>query len=371
MKLLFFLYSLEAGGAERVTASLANHWAAEGWSITVVTLCGSDRDFYALHPRIVRIGLNLAGVSRGPFGAFRANISRVRALRQLLLQQRPQVAVAMMSTASVLLSWTGWGLGSVVRVGAERIHPPQLPIGRVWGVLRWLGYRYLDAVVAQTTLSARWLLRHTRARTVVVIENPLPSLDNAQPPRVDPDEWLASGDNLLLAMGRLTHQKGFDVLLRAWAPLADRYPSWKLVILGEGPERTALEIQKAHLGLLDSVQLPGRAGNVGDWYRRADLFVLSSRFEGFPNVLAEAMAHGLAAVSTNCPTGPAELVHSGVDGSLVPVEDVDSLRLALAALIEDPMAREAMGRQALGVTDRLALPVVAARWQQLFAQLGS
>jgi glycosyltransferase involved in cell wall biosynthesis len=132
-----------------------------------------------------------------------------------------------------------------------------------------------------------------------------------------------------------------------------------------------LEAQIQALGLGQAVLLPGRAGNVSEWYRRADLFVLSSRFEGFPNVLAEAMASGLAVVSTDCPTGPAAIVRDGVDGLLVPVDQPAALRQALARLMHDGALRASMAQGACQLADRLAPEVVAGRWQQLFAELGA
>jgi glycosyltransferase involved in cell wall biosynthesis len=192
-----------------------------------------------------------------------------------------------------------------------------------------------------------------------------------QPPQLDPARWLADDDRLLLAVGRLSRQKGFDLLLEAWSTLAGQQPRWRLVILGEGPDRQALEAQIQALGLVQAVLLPGRAGNVSEWYRRADLFVLSSRFEGFPNVLAEAMASGLAVVSTDCPTGPAAIVRDGVDGLLVPVDQPAALRQALARLMHDDALRASMAQRACQLADRLAPEVVAGRWQQLFAELGA
>jgi glycosyltransferase involved in cell wall biosynthesis len=371
MELLFVIYSLEGGGAERVTTTLANHWASQGWSITLVTLAGGANDFFALDSRIVRVSLNLAGVSGGLLSGLLANLRRLRALRQLLRQRRPRVAVAMMSSANVLLALAAFGLKDLVTIGSERSHPPQRPLGRFWGGLRWFSYCQLCAVVAQTSVSARWISRHTLARRVAVIENPLPTELRNQPPQLDPARWLAADDRVLLAVGRLSQEKGFDLLLESWSTLANHQPHWRLVILGEGPERASLEAQIQALGLDRAVLLPGRAGNVSDWYRRADLFVLSSRFEGFPNVLAEAMASGLAVVSTDCPTGPAAIVRDGVDGLLVPMNQPAALREALARLMHDDAMRASMAQCASQIAGRLELEVVAGRWRQLFAALGA
>lgn len=366
MHLLFVLYSLGAGGAERVTSTLANYWALQGHDVSVVTFTASTVDFYVLDPPIRRISLNLASASIGPGSAVRANFGRALALRRVLTQQQPDVAIAMMPTANTLLAIAALGLPGLVTLGSERIHPPELSIGRFWGVLRWCSYALLDAVVAQTDRSAAWIRHHTLARRVVVIENPLSPLPLTKPPLISPLTLIAPHKQVLLAVGRLEYQKGFDLLLDAFARVARRHLHWQLVILGEGNDRPALERLRLIARLEDRVVLPGRVGNVSDWYDRADLFVLSSRFEGFPNVLAEAMAAGLSVVSTDCPTGPADLVRDGVNGRLVPVDDAVALAEALDGLMANGMARQALGSEARQLSSRLALGRIATRWERLF-----
>jgi glycosyltransferase involved in cell wall biosynthesis len=186
-------------------------------------------------------------------------------------------------------------------------------------------------------------------------------------PALSPVRLVAPERKLLMAVGRLDVQKGFDVLLKTFVALAPRYPSWDLVILGEGPERAGLEQQVAAAGLQRRVWLPGRAGNVGDWYSRADLYVMSSRFEGFPNTLAEAMAHGCAAVSYDCDTGPREIIRHEYDGLLVtPVGDVPALSLALDRLMRDDVERERMAARAIEVRERFSMERILAKWDELF-----
>ena len=157
--------------------------------------------------------------------------------------------------------------------------------------------------------------------------------------------WLARKDRpVAIAAGRLHHVKGFDDLLRAFARLRESLDA-RLIILGEGKERGALERLVAELGLQDAVQLPGRVASLAPWMARADLFVLSSRREGLPAVLIEALAIGLPVVATRCPSGPDEILEDGRWGTLVPVGDVEALATAMAQALRQPAA-DREGRRA-------------------------
>jgi glycosyltransferase involved in cell wall biosynthesis len=170
----------------------------------------------------------------------------------------------------------------------------------------------------------------------------------------------------LLAVGRLDYQKGFELLIEAFARLAADARDWELVIVGQGPLREALGERLEELGIGDAAYLAGEVGNLDDWYRDADLFALSSRFEGFPNALLEAMAHGLPAVSFDCDTGPRDIIRPGVDGLLVAPGDVGALEAALRRLMGDAALREQFGKRATDVRDRFAMERVAELWEDLF-----
>ncbi|HYP67634.1 MAG TPA: glycosyltransferase family 4 protein [Thiobacillaceae bacterium] len=368
MKLLFFVYSLTGGGAERATTNLANYWAGNGWDITIVTLASCSLDFYKLHPAIKRIALDLAGDSGSLLAGLTQNLRRVLALRRVLRRIEPDIAIGMMTTANVLLALATWGLPQVRAIGSERTHPPQSSLGMVWEALRRHTYRRLAAVTALTRESAAWLKGHTRAQRLAVIPNaalwPLPW----QEPTVRPGAVCPAGRQLLLAAGRLENQKGFVWLLDAFAHLSQKYFDWDLVILGEGPQRALLEGQVRAGGLEKRVFLPGRAGNMGEWYERADLYVMSSHFEGFPNTLAEAMAHGTPAVSFDCDTGPRDIIRDAVDGLLVPPEDLPGLIAALDRVMGDAALRRRYAARAIEARDRFSMERIAGMWEKLFEE---
>ena len=368
-RLVISINSMEGGGAERVTANLANHWAGKGWDITVVTLASLSQDFYDLHPSIKRIALNLVSDSNNAWAGLRNNLRRVIALRRILREIEPDVALAMMTTANVQLALAAWGLPKICAIGSEHVHPPKYPLSVLWEFLRRRTYGHLDAVTALTCESADWIKSHTGALRVLVIPNAVPWPLPVQEPKVSPESICPSGRKLLLATGRLATQKGFDLLVDAFTILALKYPDWDIVILGEGPLRTALQEQVRTARLGKRVSLPGLVGNVGEWYERADLYVMSSRFEGFGNTLAEALCYGLPAVSFDCDTGPRDIIRHEVDGLLVPPENVEGLIAAMDRLMGDASLRKKFSRRATEIRVRFSLQQVAGMWEELFEKV--
>ena len=364
-RLLFLIHSLPMGGAQRVAVTLANHWVNKGYAVAVATLSSKASDFYALDPRIERIALDMAKPSRHPMAAVLNNVRTLRAVRHLLKQWQPQVAIALMTSANVYLALAGWGLPGQ-KIGSERIHPPMLPLGRIWNMLRRLAYGRLDHLVALTAPSAAWLRDHTRAKRVTVIGNPISWPIPVQLPVRDPNALLTMGRQRLFAVGRLVEQKGFDLLIEAFARLAPAFPAWDLVIVGEGPLRGLLEAQLARLGLQDRVFLVGSVGNIGAWYMACDLYVMSSRYEGFPNTLVEALACGLPAVSFDCETGPSDIIRPEVDGLLVPPGDVSALVSCLALVMTDQGLRERFALRAVEARERFSVDGIAGQWENLF-----
>lgn len=370
-RLVIFIHSMGGGGAERVTANLANHWAGKGWGVTVVTLAPSQCDCYELHPTVKRIALNLSGRSGNVVVGLLQNLGRIVALRRVLRQTQPDVALGMMDKTNVLLALASWGSGEIRTVGSERTYPPQYPLGAVWELLRRHSYSGLDAIVAQTAEGATWIRNHTRARRVVVIHNPVNFPLRDQSPRLLVGNVCCSTRYLLLAVGRLTVEKQFSLLIDCFKSLAASHPEWSLVILGEGPLSSVLRAQVKAVGLDGRIFLPGRSGNMGDWYERADLFVMSSRFEGFPNALVEALAHGVPAVSFDCDTGPRDIIRSEVDGLLVPPNDETKMTAALGRLMGAADLRARFAERAVEARERFSIDKIAEKWEELFEKVAA
>lgn len=367
MKLLIFIHSLSSGGAERVTTNLVNYWAEKGWQITIVTMTGRENDFYELYPNIQRVSLSLDADSTNLLTAIKYNYRRITALRRVLKQQQPDVALAMMTTANILLALAAKGLHIPV-IGSEHCHPPMMPLGKVWEWLRRQSYRHLSAVTALTDQSAEWLKTETNTQYVPIIPNAVTWPMASHPPKISPE--MSSGNNFnLIAVGRLAPQKGYERLLAAFSALVSRFPNWQLTILGEGNCRASLEKMRLELGLEQKVSMPGVVGNLAEWYEAADLYVMSSLFEGFPNTLVEAMAYGLPAVSVDCETGPRDIIRHKVDGLLVPQNNHEALVESLTTLMSNKSLRQQYAARAIEVRERFSMEKIAGMWERLFMEI--
>jgi glycosyltransferase involved in cell wall biosynthesis len=351
--------SLEAGGAERVMTLLANAWAERGREVALVTLAGSDAEVYRLSPRVQRIALGLEVPSRSPLQAVRANIRKVLGLRRAVRLVAPDVVISFVTKLNVLaiLACTGLGVPVVV---SERSHPDWDRIGRVWSLLRWITYPLADALVVQSRAVREWAdHRFSTARTHV-IPNPVTI--------VSPQEEPGAGRErrpIVLAVGRLAPEKGFDLLIRAFASVAKTHPEWSLVIVGAGPEASALRQLARDLLQEGRVIFPGLVRDVEPYYRQAGLFVLSSRYEGFPNALMEAMAFGCPVIATASPGGTTEIVRDGLDGILVPPDELSPLVQEMYRLMSNASERARLGAHAVDVRVRFGLDGVLNHWDEV------
>jgi glycosyltransferase involved in cell wall biosynthesis len=370
MKILCYIHSLEGGGAERVLSTLANFWANVGHDVCVVTLKDCAADFYRLDPRVVRVSLNRPlGLGRSRTGLV-ATLIRIVRLRRMLLERKPDVALSMMDTANVVLAFAGIGLSQTMRIGSERTYPPAGPTPFRWRALRRLAYGLLRGVVAATQDSSDWLHRNTWVRQTWVIPNPVSLPLERGEPAPDP-QANRMRPKRVLAVGRLVPEKGFDLLVEAFGLIANSCPDWEVAIVGDGPERARLQSKIRASALDERVRLIGAAGNVGEWYASANLFVLPSRFEGFPNTLLEAMAHGLPAVAADCLAGPRVLVRDGIDGLLVVSEDVNALGAALKRLMTNEDLRMTLATRAADARERFSVPRIMSMWSEIMGHKGA
>lgn len=364
-RLMMFISSLGGGGAERIFCDLASHFSEVGHDVSVVTLSDDQADAYFLPGNIFRIGMDIFRPSSGVLDGLMQNFLRVFELRKLIKEQKPDVLLGFLSESNVTLILASLGLNCRVVV-SERSYPPNDPLSRMWTFLRKYTYRKASLLVVLSEKAVVWAKKNTYTRNVEIIQNPVTWPLKSREPLVHTKDWINEPDKLILAAGRLVALKGFDDLITAFHRSSLSQLGWKLVIAGEEPTvdsaKPRLEALVRQYSLYESVVFPGRIGNMSDWYNAADIFVLSSRYEGFPNALLEAMASGTAVISTRCNTGPEEIIEDHKSGLLVPVGDIDKLSSSLVILASDSAFRRELSNNSKQVHDRFSRLKLLKKW---------
>jgi GalNAc-alpha-(1->4)-GalNAc-alpha-(1->3)-diNAcBac-PP-undecaprenol alpha-1,4-N-acetyl-D-galactosaminyltransferase len=364
LKVAIIISSLRCGGAERVAATLANVWARVGCSVKIITLTPpEEKPFFALENSIALEQLDLTKDSHSIGRALAATLARVTSLRRALREFEPDVIVASGERINVytILACLGMRVKLIVR---EHAVPYEYNPGRIFKLLRRLLYRFADSLVVLTEDAKRYFLSYMRVAPVV-IPNPLPcNFLSALPVRAVNDTV-----KRIVAVGRLSHEKGFDLLLEAFAIALHSRPDLSLTIWGDGDQRAALEAQCRTLGIERSVALPGFSNSVRDLYAEADLLVLPSRHEALGNVLIEAMAAGVPTISFDCPSGPREVITPELDGVLVPAQDCRAMAQAILRVSADLALRQRFVRAGRTRAERYSLETIAHEWQLLFEDL--
>jgi glycosyltransferase involved in cell wall biosynthesis len=305
----------------------------------------------------------LKGCSEAELGVFIPDFNRILALREAIVHLRPRAVISFIDITNIrtLLATKGLDLPVIV---SEQCDPYHNNLGEGWEGLRRRCYPQAKYLTTLTEEAATYFSGFMNGK-VRVMPNPIATA--ARPAQGETEIQHKTG-RTLLAMGRLSHEKGFDLLLQAFALIAKRQPRWRLQIWGEGLLRSQLEHCARTLGLTERVQLCGFTKHPFEVMRRADLFVVSSRCEGFSNVLAEAMACGLPVVSFDCPSGPRHIVRDGIDGRLVPPQDVPALAATLERLMEDEAERRRLAANAPKVVERFGFEKVMSEWDRLVAE---
>jgi len=371
--IFIFLGSLTGGGAERVASTLSKYLSHHrGYKVTLVTLGSKKRDFYKLDASVNRIAMDLDGETAG-LNKFTHNIQRVINFRKLLTEEQPDLVIAFM-TRYAIIALIASLFKDVKIIVSERNYPPKRVNHGMWEILRKYIYKYADLHVVQTELIAEWIKDATNSESVTIIPNSITWPITEHEPVISPDDILNRDDSVILAAGTIKHQKGFDLLLKGAGEVLKEKPDWKLVIIGdeknekkELTKELSLYVQKS--GLSNQVIFAGRAGNIGAWYERAKIFVLSSRYEGFPNVLLEGMASGCACISFDCKTGPAEMITHYENGILVPAGDTDELSKELRILTENDELRKSLGENAINVRQRFSEESIMDKWQNTIEKI--
>jgi len=360
----FVIPSLGPGGAERVLVRLAHHWAGYGFRLSIITLESKSTSFYRLPLAAHWIGLGVGGETCGLGVKIGANLRRIKILRQIFDRLRPDVIISFLPETNVLVLLANFGRTARVIV-TEHSDPRILPRAGTWRLSRMLLYPLANRVVSVSPgIDNYFQFLPKRLRRVIPNAVDLKEIANSRPTAFQ-TPW----PHAVAAMGRLAPEKGFDLLLTAFAPLALRQPEWGLVILGEGPLRQDLETLTKTLGITAQALLPGALQEPYGVLKQAEIFAFPSYFEGFGIAVVEAMACGLPVVASDCRPGPGELITPNADGILVPRGNITALRQALELLMTNPDLRSRLGSAARETASQYDLPKVMQKWDDLLLEL--
>ena len=362
---LVFLPDLIGGGAQRTAVNIVNHLGASFRASLVIG--NSDGPYDRLiqdHVRVIDLGR-------------RRVRDCIRPLAGVLRKESPKVLFSPYPDANVALAL------------ANRLSRSRLPIvvresnnrsarEARWGwlkdrLVRW-SYRGADKVVALSKGVARDLMKRyaLSPEKVVTIYNPVDLEEierlSHEPSGETQEEGNTSSKTLkVVSVGRLVRQKGFDLLIRAFASIADREA--RLVLIGKGECREALIRLAEDLGVADRVSLPGFQLNPYPWMKGADLFVLSSRWEGFGHVIVEAMACGVCVLATRCPSGPDEIITDGVDGMLCDPDSVENLARRIDDLLKRPEERARLSQRGKETVRRFDARRITSQYEDVFREV--
>ncbi|MDA8368718.1 MAG: glycosyltransferase family 4 protein [Nocardiopsaceae bacterium] len=382
------LHAYGTGGTIRTVINQANSMVAVGHDVQLVSvLRRRDEPAFPLDPRVgittivdQRDGAEDARPDHGPLARYRA-WSRAR-----LAQQQPKVipqgefgidyfdrhvekevarylrglsAGILVTTRPALnILAARYAPASVTRVGQEHMNLSTHRKDVRAAIARY--YPRLDAIAVLTHRDREEYEQLLPGTRIVRIPNAIHSLDQ------EPADHTAK---VAVAAGRLVPQKGFDMLIPAFEQVVEHHPDWQLRIYGAGKKKAELRALIEEHHLYNNVFLMGHTSHLDDELAKASFYVLSSRFEGLPMVMIEAMAHALPVVSFDCPTGPADVLTDGTEGFLVPAQDVAGLAHAMGRLMADESLRAKMGTAAVATARNFSEAVVRPQWEELFAEL--
>jgi len=359
MRITFVISSLNCGGAQKVISTMANYWAEKGFAITIFTFDdGSTAPFYPLKSNIIHNHLNLSNKSINVSGKIRNQLIKIRSLRKNITQNSPDITISFIHKTNMVttLALLGTGIPLII---SERNDPHWDKIGRFGKVARHMVYPLADLLVVQTKHIRDYFPKMLRSK-IQIIPNPV-SL---------PEKFNTKGKPLylkkpaIIAMGKFQRQKGLDILIKAFSHLKKKHPRWSLTILGDGELRPDFEKLAGSLGLSDCVFFPGVVNNPYHYMQHADLFVMPSRYEGFPNALCEAMAFGLPVITTNFSSAEEIVGKDESAGMIVPIENIPALAKAMDELIRDNNRRKRLASQAQQISNRFELNSIMNQWEK-------
>jgi GalNAc-alpha-(1->4)-GalNAc-alpha-(1->3)-diNAcBac-PP-undecaprenol alpha-1,4-N-acetyl-D-galactosaminyltransferase len=363
-KILIVVSAMNMGGAQRVVSILSDYWAKKGYKVSLITTyTGNKEEHYSINKDI-----NLTRITNNPFFPKVRLLNlfwKLLILRKIIKDLKPDIIFSFLTRINIATSLAIMGLKFHLII-CERAWPPFYSLNSSFFWIYRIIFKKAKKVIVQTNESKVWMAKNFPANNTILIPNPIQyPIGIDEQSSIQPDSIVTPYKKIILGSARFHKNKQFDLLIRSFSKIHDKYPEWILVILGDGEEKESLANLVSDLEINDKVIFPGIVGNISAWYERADLFVLSSKMEGFPNVLLEAMSYGLPSISFDCNTGPRDMIQDGINGILVnPEENEAGITNALIKMIEDNNLRKKISRESVLLRDKYSVKNIMQIWDK-------
>lgn len=353
-RLLVVSHGIGGGGAQKVTAMLANGFSDRGYQVRIVTASPSERIYK------IRQDIEYMPIDARQKTSFLRTFYRIKEIRKNIADYKPDFILSL-SAVPNMLTIIARGRKNIDLVVSERTDPSRHPAGWLAAACRNYLYRFPKAVIFQTETAKAYFGKNIQRKGAVI------------PNAVPPDMLMAIEGRRrkkIVGMGALSDQKDWMTGVRAFEMIEREHPEYRLIIYGDGPERIRIENYiNRHKRLRNKVFLPGFADNVHDRIRDAEIFISSSAYDGISNSILEAMAMGLPCVCTDAPAGGARLlIDDGKNGFLVPVGDYKKMHDRILKLIEDKALAKQISRRAMEVRKIYEFSHVLDKWEKVLVQ---
>ncbi len=373
-KIVYCIPSLHfPSGMERVLTLKANYFAdVLGYKIYIILTDNKDKEpYYKLSPKIKLINLDINFDTKRNVPIYRKislyfikQYKYKEGLKKVLFEIRPDITISTLRREINFLNSIKDGSKKIGEIHFSRTHYRNLESNGKENVLKrlisklWMSQliRELKKLSMFVTLSSEDNDRWGEIKNRTYIYNPLSFF---------PNKTSDCNKKQVIAVGRYTYQKGFDMLIESWKYVKEKHPDWVLKIYGGGERKSYIGLRDRY-GLEENVFLEPSTDNIIDKYCESSIFVLSSRFEGFGMVITEAMACGLPAVSFTCPSGPKDIIKDGEDGLWVENGNIKEMAEKISFLIENDKLRKEMGKKARINVERFKIENIAKQWEDLF-----
>ena len=343
-KHLFFIGTLTNGGAERVVSILSGKMAEQGMNVEILTYYDFPI-FYQVHPKV-----RITCVEKET--GTKAKVKNFLWVRKYF-KENADVLISFLAPFNIFALICNWGTGTPIIV-ADRNDPTKIPSNMLIRKVRDYLYRFADGVVVQTKKNQNYFSKQVQKKSEVIY-NPINLGERTGSASITLKE------KKIVSVGRLMPQKNQKMLFQAFKTVLEKYPEYQLVIYGEGPMRGMLENYAKELGIEANISLPGSVSDVHDRIKDAEVFVLSSEYEGMPNALIEAMCLGLPVISTKV-SGATDLIIDHENGLLTELDNQKELENAMLELIGNPTLAEKLAKNAIELNNSLELNKIMNQW---------